>query len=236
MKITVMSFNVQHCQNYITREIDYDIMAKTIADCGADIIGLNEIRDAGKDEGFEPQVQLLAAKLGYYYYFAKAIDVGEAPNPYGNALLSRFPIESAVTVPVPDPDPATRTKGRYYETRCLLKAKIGDLTVCVCHFGLNPSEQENAVQTVMEQIEDTRCVLMGDFNVRPDNAVLAPIREAMFDTADVFEGERLSFPSDNPTVKIDYMFTSRDLKVLTADIPAIVASDHRPYVSQLEMQ
>ena len=36
----VMSFNTQHCMNYITKEIDYQIMADAILQCEADIVGL----------------------------------------------------------------------------------------------------------------------------------------------------------------------------------------------------
>lgn len=236
MKITVMSFNVQHCESFVTHQIDYDVMVEAIRTCGADIIGLNEIRGAGTMEGYEPQAETLAEKLGYHYYFAKAIDVGEAPNPYGNALLSRFPIHSAVTIPVPDPE--RRPGGGRYESRCLLKAEleVGEgLTVCICHFGLNPEEQESAVETVVANVAADRCVLMGDFNVKPEAPVLLPIREQLYDTAELFGGERLSWPSDTPRVKIDYLFTTRDLNVLSADIPAIVASDHRPYVAELEL-
>ena len=237
MKLKVMSFNVQHCCNYVTKEIDYDVMVKAIRDCGADIVGLNEIYGAGEAEDFEPQAQILAEKLGYHYYFAKTIEVFEdQSSPYGNALVSRYPLVSAETIMVPDPaEPRTGTN--WYETRCMLKAKIdvgGGLTVCVMHFGLNPDEQINAVQTAVENTEDTACVLMGDFNVRPENPVLDPIRERMHDTADEFEGERLSFPSPAPVRKIDYLFTSKDIKVCSADIPAIVASDHRPYIAEIE--
>ncbi len=235
MKLTVMSFNVQHCESFITKQIDYDRMVEAIRECKADIVGLNEIRDIGVWEGFEPQAKELAERLGYHYCFAKAIDVVEAPNPYGNALLSRYPILKAETVMVPDPtEPLT---GQWYETRCLLKASIdvgGGLTVCVSHFGLNPEEQVNAVKTACEQVEDRTCLLMGDFNVTPDDPVLLPLRERLYDTAERFDGERLSWPSDKPERKIDYLFTTRDIRVLSADIPAIVASDHRPYVAEIE--
>ena len=35
--------------------------------------------------------------------------------------------------------------------------------------------------------------------------------------------------------EIDYIFTSNDLAVHSADIPAIVSSDHRPYVAEIEI-
>ena len=76
---------------------------------------------------------------------------------------------------------------------------------------------------------------MGDFNMRPENPLLNLIREKMKDTAEKFEGERLSFPSDAPVEKIDYIFVSPDVEVLSADIPATVASDHRPHVAELAL-
>jgi endonuclease/exonuclease/phosphatase family metal-dependent hydrolase len=45
---------------------------------------------------------------------------------------------------------------------------------------------------------------------------------------------KLSFPSDNPSVKIDYIFVSKDLKVQSADIPTIISSDHRPHIAAIE--
>ncbi|MBP3656534.1 MAG: endonuclease/exonuclease/phosphatase family protein [Clostridia bacterium] len=231
----IMSFNTQHCRNYVTRVIDYRVMADAILGCGADIVGLNEIRDQGEAEGYEPQTAALSALTGMEHtYFAEAIRVN-GPNPYGNALLSRIPIVHAETIPVPDPNP--KTGGEYYETRCLLKAKLANgLTVLVIHFGLNADEQENAVRTVEAHIEDQNCILMGDFNVLPDDPVLAPIRARMRDTADVFAAPLLSFPSDAPQMKIDYIFVSPDIEVIAADIPAIVASDHRPHTAEIALR
>lgn len=226
-----MSFNTQHCLNYIERQIDFEVMAKAIRDTGADIVGLNEMRGAGTDPEYTAQTEKLAELTGLKYYaFAKAIDV---PNggPYGNAILSRYPIDEVTVTHVPDPAPK---EGVAYETRCLLKARIGGFTVCVIHFGLDIDEQKNAVATVLSCIEDARCVLMGDFNVIPENPVLLPIRARMRDTAEQFSAPHLSFPSDAPRCKIDYIFASPDLTVLEADIPAIVASDHRPHVAVIQ--
>ena len=231
-----MSFNTQHCLNYIEDKIDFQIMADAIKKCDADIVGLNEMRDKGVREDFKNQTEILSALTGLgYHYFACALMV-RGVDPYGNALLSRYPIESAETVPVPDPAPETRKGTRQYETRCLLKAKLeGGITVLVIHFGLNPDEQKNAVDTVLKHLEKEKCILMGDFNVRPDNEILNPIRECMKDTAGFFTEPLLSFPSDKPTRKIDYIFVSSDVEVVSADIPAIVASDHRPHTAEVKI-
>lgn len=235
MEIGIMSFNTQHCLNFITREIDYDLMADTIKKCGADIIGLQEIRDESESVEYEAQAKIIAEKLGFYYYFAEAIRF-DGKNPYGNALISRYPIKSAETILIPDPQ--IKEYDGYYETRCLLKATIdvgGGLDVLVSHFGLNPDEHRNAVETVVSNIAEERCVLMGDFNMQPDNPILNPIREKMYDTAGEFSEPKLSFPSDVPTVKIDYIFVSDDIMVTCADIPEIVSSDHRPHMAIIKI-
>ena len=236
MTIKLMSYNTQHCLNFVTQKIDYDIIVDTIKKCEADIIGLQEIRDECQDAEYQAQTKIIAEKLGYHYYFAEAIRfAGEKP--YGNALVSRYPITSAETVIIPDPKP--KGYDGYYETRCLLKATIdvgGELNVMVSHFGLNPDEHQNAVKTVVGNLPKARCVLLGDFNMQPDNPILNPIMQSLYDTANDFSSPKLSFPSDNPTIKIDYILVSNDLKVHCADIPAIVSSDHRPHTATIEFE
>ncbi len=229
----LMSFNTQHCLNYVTRAIDFEVMAHAIKACGADIVGLNEMRDAGSHPDFQAQTAILSELTGLsYHVFAKAIELPEGP--YGNGFISRYPIVSAEVIPVPDP--ATRVTGKHYETRCLLKAELANgLTVLVIHMGLNPDERENAVATVVKHLAAEKCVLMGDFNAYPEDPVLAPIRERMKDTAELFEAPLLSFPSDRPKCKIDYIFVTPDVEIIAADIPAIVASDHRPHTAEIQL-
>lgn len=230
----IMTFNTQHCLNFIEGKIDYRIMADAIKSVNPDIVGLNEICNKrpieGQNDGYDKQTAILSELTGMkHQYFAKAKDFKIA-GPYGNALLSKLPIVSSETIPVPDP--VIKTGNEDYETRCLLKVKLeGGITVLVTHFGLNPDEQENAVDTVLKNIAEEKCILMGDFNVLPEDDILKPIRERMKDTAECFGKPLLSFPSDKPEIKIDYIFVSRDVEVVSADIPEIIASDHRPHTA-----
>ncbi len=223
----IASFNVQHCNAYLEGKINYRVIADAILSLGADIVGLNEIYSRGEGVRLDEQTEVLGALTGYRYrFFARAIDFKDGR--YGNAFLSKIPIESAEVFPVAQGD----RSAAHYEDRCLLKVRLeGGVTVLVIHFGLNRDEQENAVRLVLEHIEGEKCVLMGDFNISPDSELLLPIREKMADTADAFNEPKLSFPSDNPKQKIDYIFVSRDAKVNEADIPSVVASDHRPHVA-----
>ncbi|MBQ3155103.1 MAG: endonuclease/exonuclease/phosphatase family protein, partial [Clostridia bacterium] len=88
------------------------------------------------------------------------------------------------------------------------------------------------------EIDASACpvVLMGDFNVTPDNPVLLPIRERLYDTEDAFRTkDLLSFPSDKPTEKIDYIFTSKEIKTTFATLPQMIVSDHRPLFATVEI-
>ncbi len=230
----IMSFNTQHCLNYLSREIDFDVMANAIRQVNPDIVGLQEMRGQGESPDYAEQVKILAELSGMeHFYFAEAIRFNGV-NPYGNGLLSKYPLVHTETIPIPDPNP--RKYDGYYESRCLLKAVLPEnITVLVCHFGLNPDEIENAVATVLKNLRNEKCIFMGDLNMLPDNDLLAPIREKMKDVSEKFHTPLLSFPSDKPDRKIDYIFVSPDIEVLEADIPAIVSSDHRPHTTVVKI-
>ena len=60
MQISVVSFNIQHCLNYRTRQIDFDLFAQVIRQSGADIVGLNEVNGRGAGADYLPQAEILA--------------------------------------------------------------------------------------------------------------------------------------------------------------------------------
>lgn len=117
----IMTFNTQHCKNYVEGHIDFEIMAEAIKTCAPDIVGLNEMRGESDHPEYEAQVEKLRELSGMKYcYFAKAIDFKNGP--YGNGLLSNIPIVNAEVIAIPDPSP--RQYNGYYETRCILKAEL----------------------------------------------------------------------------------------------------------------
>ncbi len=238
----IMTFNIQHGLDYnrVLSEnahiIDLKAVADTIRAQGADLCGLNEVNGAGADEVYTAQAQTIAGHLGWNYYFAEAIRF-KGTNPYGNALVTRWPILKAETIGIPDPE--VKDEDAYYETRCILKALVDadgtPLTVLVVHIGLAKAEARNAVATLLSVLSEITgpVVLMGDFNLQPDDPILAPLLAVMDDTADKLTGCRLSFPSNKSEIKIDYIL-SREMTCETAEIPQIVVSDHCPYTAVFE--
>ena len=230
----IMTFNTQHCQNYVEKKIDYEIMANAIKSIDPDVIVLNEMRDIGDAPGYEAQTRILAELCGMkHFYFAKAIDVYDVSSPYGNAIMSKLPFDTVETVKIPMPK--EKTGKRCYESRCLLKAKLKcGLWVLGIHAGLNPDEHELAIQAVLDNVQNEKCIVMGDFNMRPENPLFERFNGILTDVAVKFGSPLLSFPSDLPTKKIDYIFTTPDVKIISADIPSIIASDHRPHTAEID--
>lgn len=230
----IMTFNIQHALDYLRGVIDTDRFARAIAALGADVCGLNEVRGAGDLDGYTDQTNAIADALDCERYFAEAIRV-DGRGPYGNALLSRYPIVEAETVLIPDPE---RREGGHYETRCVLRAVLdteeGKVCVLVCHMGLEPEERESAVATLCRLIDQTvlPLVLMGDFNTQPDAAVLAPLRTRLQDTDALASTPGApTYASFDPQMKIDYIFY-RGLHCRSVQTVCEVVSDHFPILAE----
>ena len=71
--VKIMTFNTQHCLNYVEQVIDIPLMAKVIQDCGADVVALNEMFGEGSAPNFTDQTGTLAQLTGMHHYFAQAI-------------------------------------------------------------------------------------------------------------------------------------------------------------------
>jgi endonuclease/exonuclease/phosphatase family metal-dependent hydrolase len=151
--------------------------------------------------------------------------------------MTRFPIIECRAVPVPDAPPDDR--GRFFEPRvhidAVLDADGNKIRVLTSHYGLTHPEQKCAVaETLRLSQSDMPVVFMGDLNAEPDDLVLSPLFRRLCDTADgVGRAETLTFRSDAPDRRIDYIFVTRDFKTLRMYVPSVIASDHRPAVAEV---
>jgi endonuclease/exonuclease/phosphatase family metal-dependent hydrolase len=76
---------------------------------------------------------------------------------------------------------------------------------------------------------------MGDLNAQPDFDVISRLRGALCDVSKLTDCEKPTFDSLNPYMKIDYIFTGGDIKVLGSDIVRVVCSDHLPVTAKIEI-
>lgn len=237
MELKLMTYNIQHgCLHLRKPEhiIDLPAMAEAIRGENPDIVVLNEV--CGLGDGSvryrTAQAEAIAACLGYHCFFGRSI-MEQGKNPYGNAVLSRYPIVEAAVIPIPDAKPGIESRTI---TRCVIDIEGTPFVVFGSHFGLCAEEHRAAVATVLQvtAAETLPFAFMGDLNMTPDDPNLAPLFEALA-SKDTTPDGAFSFPSHDPDCRIDYIFTSPCMKIRETVVVPVVVSDHRPVTAVVEV-
>lgn len=234
MKLKVMTYNIRSGKN-LQNQLNIDFSSSVFAQHTPDFAAVNEVRNGSADVAGANQAQQLGERLDMRWAFGRAIPYQGGA--YGNAFLSKHPILSSEVIDIPDcpPEIAPRLEHRVI-FKNVIEMEGQPICVLTSHFGLSEGEHKQAVKTALEVIAaaDMPVVLMGDFNMRPDNPILAPLFETLHDTADRKESLG-TYPSDTPDRKIDYIFVSDHFKVLSLVSQDIQMSDHRPLIAELEL-
>ncbi len=237
MNLRIMSYNIQHGHLHLCGGIDLSKTCDVIRQYNPDIVALNEVRGRGTHSEYTAQAEYMAANLGYHCFFGRSLCIGGS-NPYGNAVLSKYPIVDARIIPIPNP--VSKAVEQRSISRCTIEilddGHIAPFAVYVTHFGLTEPEHEHAVSTLLTVLGSERLpfALMGDFNMIPENPMLAPLNQMLRGTDGKLSGQ-LSFPSDNPQKKLDYIFVSNNIEVIYAEIPQIAVSDHCPIFADIQL-
>ncbi len=137
------------------------------------------------------------------------------------------------------------TKSRWYPRGALI-ARLGDpgprLWVVSVHLGLQPVERHRHAEELVDvmSVLDEPVVIGGDLNETPSGRAVSHVSDRFTDAwlsgGDV-SGE--TFPAEEPTARIDYLFVSPSISVERVLVPPTPdvrsASDHRPIVAELTL-
>lgn len=235
MRQLVMTYNI-HSGRDLYGKLDISLAAAVIRAASPDIVALNEVRRFTRDIDGADQAAQLRDALGMHMAFGRAIPYlgGE----YGIALLSKWPILAATVTPVPDVPEAERMPD--FEARAVLACDLDvrgtPLRVFVIHVGLSGAERTRAIDTLCALLDASPrpCLVLGDFNMTPDDPALAPLLACVADTAGS-SGLPLTFPADQPREKIDYIFSSPSLQSGDTWTVQTTASDHLPLLATVEV-
>jgi endonuclease/exonuclease/phosphatase family metal-dependent hydrolase len=234
-----MSYNVHGCVG-ADRRRDLERVARVIAASEPDIVALQELDVERERSARVDQPQQLAERLGMQLSFsaARECDGGR----YGNAVLSRFPLEPVRAASLP-------WRGRSEQRSVQWVTATGPsaaLNVINTHLGLDPRERtlHAAALVGKEWVHEARArgptVLCGDFNSWPRSQAYRTLTAELHDAALlVGQPARATFPSLWPALRIDHVLISPELTVRRCSVPrdlrARLASDHLPLVVDLEL-
>lgn len=194
---------------------------------------------------FEPDVVLLNETGGRLALrrFAREVGMDVAGDPWSPF---RRRVKDAVLVRSPWRITASfqrrfDTASRLYPRGALvadIRRGAARLHAVALHLSLHPGERRRHAEDVCELVRRLRTpvVVAGDLNERPDGKAVALLgtrfRDAWLLGGDA-DGD--TFPADQPTARIDYVFVTEGIGVERAVVPAgpdaREASDHRPVVA-----
>lgn len=205
----VATYNVQGCVRGV------DAVAGVVRDLACDVVCLNEMRGA--------DLKRIARIAGRRSVYGATIGWRR----FGNAILSSRPIGRVTRIRL-SPSPGMERRG-------LLIADCDGITVAVTHLGHAGEERVRHLDEILDHLGDARpAILAGDLNEESSGAAVRHLGGRFTDSFAVAgTGSGETFPSNGPTRRIDYVFV-RGLEVAECDVPAVMASDHRPVVTTLD--
>lgn len=227
--IKVASYNIKSGQG-MDGITDLGRIADVLTSLDADFISLQEV-DLNRPRSFSvDQAADLARRLDMDYVFGAAITYRIGA--YGNAILSRFPILKSTNHQLPAPDP----KRAILEIEAEVRGKI--LRLFNTHMELNRNLRLRQMQEFIVPLilsANTAAVFCGDLNEGPDEAGVSYLGIYLQDSFKVnSKSGTATFPADNPSERMDYIFLNQACAALEYQIITSLASDHLPIVVKID--
>lgn len=233
--VKVLSFNILHGAT-TKGDFDLDAIAKVIQDTQPDLVALQEVDFKTRRAKRYDLVTELGWRTKLAALFARAMkyDDGE----YGEGVLSKYSFLQTRNIPLP------YSKGN--EPRAALEIitvlPSGDTIAFV---GTHLDHLDDDTDRVRQVNEINRVfsttlyptLLVGDLNAEPGSrpiSILETFWTPSYDQTNI----QFTFPSSNPTKKIDYVMyypKSKWRVIKTEVIQDPIASDHCAYLVTLEL-
>jgi endonuclease/exonuclease/phosphatase family metal-dependent hydrolase len=238
--LRVMTYNVHGCRGMDGR-LSTERIARVISRHEPDVVALQELDLDCRRSDRVDQARQIAQLLYMQYYFHPAIRFEQGE--YGDAILSRFPLEVVKTGLLGVPSGG--------EPRGALWIRVlaggARLHVINTHLGILPGEQRPQLAALLGpdwlgRLEaGERAILCGDFNAPPWSPSYRRILSSWTDVQLGLPGYRArnTWLSALPFQRIDHIFTTPGLRVVSVAVPRTtlsrMASDHLPLMADLDL-
>lgn len=239
MEITVLQWNVWYKEN-IERVLD------TLKANPADLICLQELTRGYIEQTRENTWEFIAHELNLNYKAQEfPIVVDEDQWAQANVIFTKFDIKNTKSIWLHEPRKPDVPHDQY---RGYLEVKLDtpkkNLTVATSHMSFQTrlaEDPELEKLTALLKNRNKNYILAADINATPDSPRIAGIEHYLrhagpaytmntWPTKPVNYG---NFAASTPVRRVDYIFTSNDLKVSSAEILKTEVSDHLPILAKI---
>jgi endonuclease/exonuclease/phosphatase family metal-dependent hydrolase len=238
--LRVMTWNIAAGHGDIAR------IAKEIGESGAEIIALQEVDVHWSERSaFVDQADSLAKSLRMQVRFAPIYSISDSldsnkTREFGVAVLSRYPIIDSKNHSI------TRLSTQQQNATPALAPGFLEVTIDVhgtrikafsthLDYRGNPAVRQQQVAEMLEIFRSSPgpMILFGDLNATPTAVELSPLLQKLQDAWVPAQANDLTYPSEKPVKRIDYVLTSTDFASTSSIVPVTEASDHRPVIANL---
>lgn len=201
-----------------------------LADTNADIVGLQEV----KDDDPERDIIGVLEQRGYKCVFAHTEQVWDGKRyRHGPAVFSKLPIVHSEKIQL--------AKGNDERAAAYVQIDVDGTIMHIfsthlIHTHQQPSQQqEEQTRRLVKKLPSEHVLVMGDFNATPDSISVQAMREVLRDTDSLNTPTWSVYPEgctgcspQKVDTKLDYIFTSKDLKTHSFAVGQSKGSDHLP--------
>lgn len=229
MQLKILSWNIWY-NGY------FDEVSKFLAESDADIIGLQEVV---LDDPARDTIGYLAG-LGYKHTFAPALKVEKDGRTFGNAIFSKYEITGVKIHILSETDSRNAVRADIN----LGKKTLHVFSTHLLHTHQQTSEtQEFQMENLIKVIPQANTVVMGDFNATPESVVVKKMQEALLsanpDPIPTLNVDLFDCPGCDsqavPSTRLDYIFTTKDIKTRLFKVHQSKGSDHLPISVVIEI-
>lgn len=214
----------------------FDQISDFLKKSSADIIGLQEVKN---DDPKRDIIKYLDG-LGYQHAFAPFEKKwGGKVYRDGPAIFSKYPIRKTKTYVL------SKTDSRV-GLRADIQVKDKILHVFNTHL-LHTHQKESKVQAeqaanLIKALPSDRTIVMGDFNATPDSQTIKIMKRSSLDsdpsstpTWSVYPEGCLTCNPQEINIRLDYIFTSKDIVAKSFEVENSKGSDHLPIAAVVEI-
>ncbi len=234
--VRVLSYNIHHGEG-MDGQVDLERIARVIRETEADLVALQEVDRGVRRTDRVDQPARLAELTGMRAIFERNIIYQGGD--YGNAVLSRLPVERHQNHYLPQSQPDEQRGALEVHVR----AGGHKLVFFATHLDYRENDGERMLSIEMFEelfapLRQVPVIIAGDFNARPDSRVMNRAWTTLTDTFQAGAGPGFTFSASEPDRRIDYILHNGhpDLRCVECRvIPEPVASDHRPVLAVFEL-
>jgi len=227
-------------------------IAKFLKMVSPDIACLQEVNLSRQITGYKNHLEYLAKSLGYNYHYAVSPGATKNHDTLADAILSRYPMRNQKSIYVQKPkvpSAAYDNQNRVYaEAELNIDGKqitVGTTHLSFTKWFINNAKRQLESDKLINAVKHHKraYVLTGDLNSTPGSYTVRrikrylkhagpPVDQNTFTTkpfkVDDFEENGLNW-------RLDYIFTTKDIRARNAEILKTNYSDHLPVRVELEI-